>query len=91
MNDPRLWGFIADMNLSGSVTISDVWLWVKWLFFYPGDYLISTLITRAHEFSNFFEITYDNYGGIFSGIISFWFWSLVGYLWYLVLEKLNLN
>jgi len=24
----RLWNFVEDMDYSGSVTISDVWLWV---------------------------------------------------------------
>lgn len=91
MEDPRLWEFIADMNFSGSVTISDVWLWIKWLFFYPGDIAVSSSINHAQDVSNFFEITYDNYGGILSGLISFWFWCLVGFIWYQVLEVLNLN
>jgi len=29
MYDLRQWSFVADMNYSGSITISDVWLWIK--------------------------------------------------------------
>jgi len=40
----RQWAFILDMNRDGAVTISDVGLWMKWLFFYPGDFIHSALI-----------------------------------------------
>ncbi|SOH04157.1 hypothetical protein KSMBR1_1658 [Candidatus Kuenenia stuttgartiensis] len=71
MSDPREWGFVADMNCSGSTTISDVWLWFKWLCFYPGDYLLYYLIHSRPEFAAFLEITCNNYGGVFSGIVVF--------------------
>jgi hypothetical protein len=35
----RIWQFAADMNGDGVVTISDVWLWFKWLYFYPAPNL----------------------------------------------------
>jgi len=74
MFDPRQWSFVADMNYSGTVTISDVWIWVKWLFFYPGDLFIKILVDGFQSISQFFEITYASYGGFFSGIISFIIW-----------------
>jgi hypothetical protein len=76
MYDPRQWNFVADMNNSGSVTISDVWLWFKWLYFYPGDGAIYALVNTVPWFGQFFEITYNSYGGILSGLISFFVWIL---------------
>jgi len=35
IDNNRQWSFTADMNLDGVVTISDSWLWFKWIFFYP--------------------------------------------------------
>ncbi|MCY1427556.1 hypothetical protein D9M71_434060 [compost metagenome] len=71
MQDLRQWSFIADMNHSGSITIGDIWLWCDWLFYYPGDTLILFLINHAPpKFIQFFEITYNSYGGPFSGVIS---------------------
>lgn len=77
MYDSRQWGFIADMNFSGAVTISDVWLWIKWLYFYPGDLMVSFFVNKAPSLGQFFEITYQNYGGIFSGIFSFFAWIFI--------------
>ena len=47
----RQWDFNADMNSDGAVTISDLWLWGKWLYFYPGDLLFAQLI--GHSVSPF--------------------------------------
>lgn len=63
------------MNHSGSITISDVWLWFKWLFFYPGDGVVYLLVNQLPEVAKFLEIGQDNYGGILSGIISFLVWG----------------
>ena len=70
----RQWRFAADMNRSGAVTISDVWLWLKWLYFYPGDGLLYIVIRKAPALAKFFEITFDSYSGIFSGLVSFLVW-----------------
>ena len=80
MNDPRLWSFVADMNFNGSVTISDVWLWTKWLYFYPGDGLVYLLLNKAPQISSFFEMTLSSYGGVFSGIVSFIIWFIL-FIW----------
>jgi hypothetical protein len=74
MSYARLWKFVADMNSDGSVTISDVWLWFKWLYFYPGDGLLHLLMKGFPDITDFFEITEFNYGGLLSGIISFVIW-----------------
>ncbi len=80
MNDPRIWGFVADMNFNGSVTISDVWLWTKWLYFYPGDGLVYLLLNKAPQISSFFEMTLSSYDGVFSGIVSFIIWFIL-FIW----------
>jgi len=76
MYDPRQWAFVADMNYNGAITISDVWLWVKWLYFYPGDGFIYILVNKISGMASFLEITYSNYGGILSGVISFFAWII---------------
>jgi hypothetical protein len=45
--DPRLWTFVADRDFNGKITISDVWLWFKWLYFYPGDLFIYLSVNRT--------------------------------------------
>ncbi len=74
MFETRQWAFVSDMNYSGTITISDVWLWFKWLYFYPGDGVVYFLINKAPVAGQFLEITYNNYGGTLSGIISVFVW-----------------
>lgn len=76
MYDPRQWSFLTDMNHSGSVTISDVWLWFKWLYFYPGDSLVYFLVNKVPEIGQFFEVSYASYGGVLSGVASFIVWII---------------
>ena len=82
MDEYRLWSFIADMNNSGGITIVDLWLWFKWLFFYPGDYVVNLFIYDAGtepEFKailDFFEIPRNDwFGGWISGIASLYIWQ----------------
>jgi len=75
IDDPRLWKFVADMNSNGNVTISDVWLWCKWLYFYPGDWLLGLMIHKFPQYANFLKLSYDDYGGVLSGVISFFVYS----------------
>jgi len=69
----RLWLFKADMDGNGVVSISDTLLWVKWLFFYPGDLLI-LMIAQSTYLQTFFELSANTFGNWFSMIISFCFW-----------------
>lgn len=73
----RQWQFIKDMNFDGYVTISDVWLWINWLFFLPGDKIIHYFLTAQDPgIRVFFEITPEFYGGWVSGILSALVWFL---------------
>ena len=74
MDDPRQWHFVADINNSGLVTISDIWLLFKWLYFYPGDYLINFFVEQEPEIGRFLELSYSYYGGFLSGFISLFSW-----------------
>lgn len=65
------------MNFDGSITISDVWLWIKWFYFYPGDVLVYLLLYKTPSVAGFFEMTFSSYGGVFSGIASFIFFIYV--------------
>ena len=58
----RQWKWVADMNADGIVTISDVWLWIEWLFYWPGDGFIYILIHKFSTFAQFFELTSADYG-----------------------------
>jgi hypothetical protein len=73
----RIWDFVADMNGDGRVTISDVWLWFKWLYFYPGDGLI--YLMGNTKLGNFLELSANSYGGFWSGVVSFLLWW-IGFL-----------
>ena len=79
----RLWFFEADMDQNGVITISDLWLWVQWLFFYPGDLLILGIM-KFGDIHTFFELSSSTFGNWFSGIISFIFW-FTHILWLVVL------
>ena len=73
----RLWEFRADMNFDNMVTISDYWLWFKWLYFYPGDILLFNLVNTAPSFASFFELSVLDLSGGFSGVMSFVFWYVL--------------
>lgn len=72
----RLWGFVADMNFDGVITITDVWLWFKWLYFIPGDAVVS--IVGPLGLGRFLEMTPDaSLGGLGSGVMSFLAWTFL--------------
>ena len=62
------------MNFDGTVTISDVWLWAKWAFFYPGDGVLCLVMSKTPGVASFFEITESSYSGVLSGFITVLFW-----------------
>lgn len=72
----RIWSFISDMNCDGAVTISDVTLWTKWLYFYPGDLLVMLIVRETPNVARFFEITDADYGKLVSFAVSGLFWLL---------------
>ena len=77
---------VFDLNGDGAFTISDVWEWVKWIYFAPGDYLIIQLLNTevGHtEVGRFFELSPAYIGGIARGafsavvlLIAFFIWEL---------------
>lgn len=73
--DYRLWSFVADMNGDEAVSISDVWLWFKWLYFMPGDLVVAMIGPTA--LGRFLELTTFSYGNAGSGVLSFILWMLV--------------
>ena len=75
--DTRLWNFVQDMNSDGNINITDITLWVKWLFFYPGDVIIRLLIRKVPNVAIFLEVSFNNYGGIMSGVLSFIIWAFI--------------
>lgn len=73
--EDRQWAFVADMNRDGLITISDVGLWFKWLYFYPGDFLISGAGGTA--LGQFLELNGNSFGGVGSGVISIFVWFII--------------
>lgn len=85
------WQFTRDMNCDGLFTISDVGLWIHWLFFLPGDAVFYGLLSIP-KLAVFLEITPAWYGGWTSGILSILGWLLVLIVlgaWGLLLERLD--
>lgn len=70
----RRWEFVADMTGNGTVTISDFWLWIEWLYFWPGDALIYVAMEYAPGVAKFLELTPAKYGGPLSLFLSFGLW-----------------
>ncbi len=71
------WIFLADMNRDGYVTISDFWLWIKWVFYAPGDWILLMLMMHAPSFSKFMEITTAMLYGWWSFFLSLFAWYLL--------------
>ena len=69
------WFIAPDMNCDGLVTISDVGLWLEWVFFLPGDGLIWFLM-QLEPIATFLEMTSESYGGWGSGLISGAVWLI---------------
>jgi hypothetical protein len=62
--------FSGDMNADGALTIRDLWLWLRYGFFLPGDTVIWFLSSYVPAAAHFLEIGTRNYGGLFSGFVS---------------------
>lgn len=69
MTDPMNWRWhlYADANGDGVISVSDVWLWIKWFYFAPGDAIIYAI---AHTpAATFFELGPQSYGNWFSSVV----------------------
>ena len=72
----RIWKFLWDMNGDGYVTIRDIPEWALWLFYYPGDFIISLILSNGAT-AKFFEMTQDYYGGRLSLALSLIVWLML--------------
>jgi hypothetical protein len=72
LNRPSL---AYDMNADGVVTISDVGLWLKWLYFWPGDTAVQVIGPTA--VGKFLKFSDSSFGGRGSGILSAVVWGVV--------------
>ena len=68
------WEFVADMNSDGVFTMSDIIEIFIQLFFLPGDSLLFLILNYLPKATEFLELSYDNYHGMFAGIASFIVW-----------------
>ncbi len=68
------WEFAADMNSDGAFTISDIVAILMQLFFLPGDSLLFLILNYLPKVTELLELSYDNYHGMFAGIVSLIVW-----------------
>jgi hypothetical protein len=68
------WEFVADMNSDGVFTMSDIVEILMQLFFLPGDSLLFLILNYLPKVKELLELSYDDYHGMFAGIVSFIVW-----------------
>ena len=73
---PR-WRFVMDMNGDGSVTFTDVWKLLGWVFHLPGDAVLALVLNNAPGPTRYLELSVGQYGGLLTGVISFAVWSII--------------
>jgi hypothetical protein len=72
------WQIALDMNGDGLVTVSDAWLWLKWIMLAPGDVLL--LLLMKHGTSIAFTLQMHPQSGLYgylSALISAAAWLFV--------------
>lgn len=55
-------------------TVTDLGHWAQHVFFLPGDSLLSAVLKHAPAVARFLELTPDDYGGAFPGVLSTLVW-----------------
>jgi hypothetical protein len=71
------WRALAwDANGDGQLTISDAAVWLREIFFLPGDTLLWALSNHAPGMARFFELSPVRYGGLLSASASVVVWLL---------------
>jgi hypothetical protein len=68
------WKFASDMNGDGAVTFSDASLWLKWVFFAPGDLLLLLLLKFGTVAAVFLQVSPTDLSGWISGLVSAAIW-----------------
>jgi hypothetical protein len=71
------WQTAWDMNHDGSVNLTDVWLFLRWVFFAPGDFVLLALMLYTTGFAALVGIGTQMLFGAVSGAISAVVWILV--------------
>lgn len=71
------WEPMIDMNRDGFFTISDLFYWCFWLFYLPGDVVLS-VVFQFRPAAQFFELFSESYGGLGSLIMSSMYWWTLG-------------
>ncbi len=65
-----------DADGSGAITISDVREWLLDVLFLPGDAALGAIMVYLPGVADFFELSPDDYGHLYSKIVSVIFWLL---------------
>ena len=84
--DP-FWRPRLDFNGDGAFTITDVFYWLRWLFFVPGNTMIAAFM-QFPAMAHFFEISRASYDAIGAFIMTSVYWWATGgtnmiFLWLL--------
>ena len=82
------WFLEKDMNCDYLFTISDVFMWVEWVFFLPGDGLLWAVM-QSERAAIFLELSPNFYGGWISGILSGFGWFSAFILWVVIMVALE--
>jgi len=93
-NEQRQWAWTPDMTGDGKVTTADITEWIKWGYFYPGDWVIYGWIKWVYfspddwvldeilskkQLGQRITLTPEHYSGVWSFLISLMFWyGLIG-------------
>lgn len=71
------WAFDLDMNHDGQVTISDIGILCRWIFFAPGDCILLGIMLKMPGFAAFLELTPQFLYGWWSAFLSLIAWVCV--------------
>ena len=69
------WRFTWDMN--GAMNGADTWLWLKWVFFAPGDLLLLLLMKQRTDAAVFLQINPSDLSGWIAGLLSAAIWLVL--------------
>jgi len=71
------WQLSWDLNNDGSVNLTDIWLFLRWVFFMPGDFALLMLMLHATTVALYLGIGVNLLSGAISGAISAVVWIIV--------------
>ena len=72
------WRWAQDLNGDGRITISEVWAWLGWLYYYAGDASVNVYNGFLQsDLAKFFEMTPAYYGGQLSWWVSLAAWGFL--------------